>query len=149
MEERHQDIAGYRLKQISSELIFFAGFGEWTKENVENFCQEVLELSENIAGREWALLGDVSALILEKPEVQELVRICTQKMIAAGCTSVAFYTGPGALKRLSFYRLMEPDSPGFRFRVYLSRQRAMSSLRVQGYDIQPEDIKSFFRGEDS
>ncbi len=147
MSVKSAETAGYRLRCFTDDVVFLAGFGEWTEEHIQRFCEELSTLAKDLKNKEWVLLGDVTDLVLEAPDLQEKFRTCTHKMIDKGCSSVAFYTGPGALKRLSFYRLMEPDSPSFHFRVYLTRQRAVAALRGQGFEVLPEDINSFFREE--
>ncbi len=149
MDKEGLEPAGYRLRPFPGNVIYFAGFGEWELSNIDSFCRELIELAEKFEGAEWSLLGDVTCWILERPDVQSAFRACVEKIKAVGCSSVVFYSGPGALKRLTFYRLMDPDSPGFCFRVFLTRQRAVRALRIQGFGVSEDDINSFFREEGS
>ncbi len=149
MDKKNRESSGYRLRSFSGNVIFFAGFGEWVLSDIDRFCREVNTLAESFEGSDWCLLGDVTGWTLEQQDVQNAFRACVQTMKGTGCSSVVFYSGPGALKRLSFYRLMDPDSPGFCFRVFLTRQRAVRALRIQDFAISEDDIKSFFREEGS
>ena len=142
-----QDIAGWRLSRAGDNVIFLVGFGRWTADVARKFCSEYRDTVSELVDRPWAVLGDATDWILDDGPVQDILRDHSRWIVDAGCRAGAFYSGPGALNRLLLYRLMEPDSDHFRFRVHSHRRRAVEALSENGFDLTDAQLNSFFRGE--
>ena len=92
-------------------------------------------------------MGDASDWGLEDSIVQDILRDHNRWLVDSGCRAGAFFTGPGAMNRLLLYRLAEPDSDRFRFRVYSRRQQAVTALEEDGFPVSATQLGGFFRGE--
>ena len=79
--------------------------------------------------------------------VQKIIRDQDRWAAGHGCRAACYYTGTGALNRLLLYRLAEPDSEHYRFRVYPHRAKAVEALESAGFSITDKQLNSFFRGE--
>lgn len=144
-----QNISGWRINTVGDNLIFLVGFGEWSETEARGFCTEYKQLVSGFGERSWAVIGDATDWNLDDPEVQELLRNQNRWITGHGCRAACFYTGPGALNRLLLYRLAEPDSDEFRFRVYPDRRRAVEALGNSGFPVSDPQLERFFRGEGS
>ena len=142
-----QDIAGWRISRAGDRILFLVGFGVWTKTEALRFCDEYRSVVGGFEGQSWAILGDATNWVLDNPQVQNLIRDQNRWIVTAGCRAGSFYTGPGALNRLLLYRLAEPDSDDFHFRVHPHRQRAVEALEENGFAVSSTQLNSFFRGE--
>jgi len=139
--------AGWRIKAATDNLVFLVGYGTWSTSVARGFCSEYRELVESFAGRSWAVLGDATDWELKDEDVQDLIRDQNRWIVSHGCRAGCFYTGPGALERLLLYRLAEPDTEDYRFRVYPDRRRSVEALAEAGYPVSDNQLERFFRGE--
>jgi hypothetical protein len=144
-----KDIAGWRMKVVADNILFVVGFGVWDTAKAQVFCDEYKELSAGFGEEPWAVLGDATDWILDDVKVQKIIQEQNRWIVSAGCRAGCFYTGPGALNRLLLYRLAEPDSDSYRFRVYPDRMRAVQALMDAGFSITDPQLNRFFRGEGS
>ena len=142
-----QTIAGWRISTVGDNLIFLVGFGTWTDREARDFCSEYRQLVEGFAGQPWAVVGDATDWHLDDKAVQAIIRDQNRWITGNGCRAACYYTGSGALNRLLLYRLAEPDSENFCFRVYPHRRRAISALEEQGFTVSDQQLERFFRDE--
>lgn len=142
-----QDPAGWRIKQAGDNVLLLVGFGAWEPQDARRFCLEYRDTVSGFSDRPWAILGDATDWILEDRVVKDILRDHNRWIVEAGCRAGSFYTGSGALNRLLLYRLAEPDSEEFSFRVHPHRRRAVEALVENGFTISEDQINSFFRGE--
>ena len=147
MDHDGQDPAGWRINAASDNVIFLVGFGVWNEQNAGRFCQEFKTLVESFEGRPWAVMGDGTDWIFDDPAVQNLLRDQNRWIVDHGCRAGCFYTGPGALNRLLLYRLAQPDSEEYQFRVYPHRSKAVEALAKSGFPVTEPQLERFFRGE--
>ena len=141
-----QDIAGWRLGAASDNVVFFVGFGDWGEAEARRFGAEFKSVVNRMDGG-WGLLGDATDWTFEDPAVQRVIMDMNRWVVFKGCRAGCFYTGPGALNRLLLYRLAVPDGPGYRFRVYPDRARAVVALADSGFEVTEKQLTGFFRGE--
>lgn len=144
-----QDISGWRINTVGDNLIFLVGFGEWSGAEARDFCSEYKRLVGSFGERPWAVLGDASDWNLDNPDVQVLMKDQNRWITGHGCRAACFYTGIGALNRLLLYRLAEPDTENYRFRVYPDRLRAVEALENSGFPVSDPQLERFFREEGS
>jgi hypothetical protein len=92
-------------------------------------------------------VGDATDWHLDNKAVQGRIRDQNRWIVEHGCRAASYYTGPGALNRLLLYRLAEPDSVQFSFRVYPHRQKAIKALEDRGFHVSDQQLERFFRDE--
>ena len=143
----NEDPPGWRIRKAGDNVLFLVGFGSWTEDDARRFCREHRQAADGFSGRPWAQMGDASDWNLEDPSVQEILQDHNRRLVEAGWRAGAFYTGPGAMNRLLLYRLVEPDSDRFRFRVYARRLQAVTALTEDGFPVSESQLGGFFRGE--
>lgn len=141
------DVAGWRMKVISDNVLFIVGFGVWDQSEARGFCDEFEELSAGFGRESWAVLGDATDWVLNDVRVQDVLRDQNSRIVSAGCRAGCYYTGLQAMNRLLLYRLVEPDSENYRFRVYPDRARAVNALIQSGFSVTEPQLNRFFRGE--
>ena len=141
------DPSGWRIKPVGDNVLFLVGLGVWNVDDTRRFCAEYAEVVRNLSGRPWAVLGDATDWKIDDKQVQLLLKAHNKWTVEAGCRAGSFYTGPGALNRLLLYRLVEPDSEQFQFRVHPHRRRAVEALSESGFVVTDSLLNSFFRGE--
>jgi hypothetical protein len=147
MDQDGQDPAGWRISAASDNVIFFVGFGVWNEQDAGRFCQEFTALVESFGERPWGVMGDGTDWIFGDPGVQNLLRDQNRWIVDHGCRAGCFYTGPGALNRLLLYRLVQPDSEEYQFRVYPHQSKAIEALEHSGFPVTEPQLERFFRGE--
>ncbi len=147
MKNAGGDLSGWRINAVADNVIFLVGFGDWDERVTQGFCSEYKQIIEDFGDKPWAVMGDATDWGLDDSVVQNLIRDQNRWIVDHGCRSACFYTGPGALNRLLLYRLAEPDSQEYSFRVYPHRGKAVEALDSNGYTVTDKQLNSFFRGE--
>ncbi len=138
---------GWRINTVSEDVLFIVGYGDWKEQDARGFCDEYRSVAESFGGKPWAVVGDATEWGFDDDAVQSLLRDHNRWIVENGCRAACFYTGAGALNRLLLYRLAEPDSDQYRFRVYPHRSKAVQALEAGGFSVTDKQLGSFFRGE--
>ncbi|RKX76256.1 MAG: hypothetical protein DRZ90_16430 [Spirochaetes bacterium] len=147
MNQAGENPSGWRINTVSEDVIFIVGYGDWKEQDARGFCGEYRSVVESFGGKPWAVVGDATEWGFNDAGVQSLLRDHDRWIVANGCRAACFYTGEGALNRLMLYRLAEPDSDKYRFRVYPHRAKAVEALEAGGFSVTDKQLGSFFRGE--
>ena len=147
MSSKEGVLPGWRISKVSDDTVFVVGFGRWRAPDARGFSKEYRAVVNEFGGKPWAVLGDATEWGLNDSTVQQILRDNERWLVAHGCRSACFYTGEGTLNRLLLYRLAEPDTDNYRFRVYPHRSRAVEALVESGFTVSDKQLDSFFRGE--
>jgi len=147
MGQVEQNPSGWRISTVADDVIFLVGYGSWKEQDALRFIEEYRLAVEQFDGKPWAVMGDATEWGFDDPAVQQIIRKQNGWVVAHGCRAGCYYTGTGALNRLLLYRLAEPDSENYRFRVYPHRAKAVEALETGGFSVTDKQLNSFFRGE--
>lgn len=143
----NQQTAGWRIRAVNEQILFIAGFGDWSTETAQAFCSESREITETLLSDPWAFLCDATDWVINDPGVQKLLKEQIAWNIGKGCRVGSFYTGNRGMNRLLLYRLLPTDSENCRFRVFPDRQRSAETISDGGIPLNHQQLGGFFRGE--
>ena len=138
---------GWRIRAAEENILFFAGFGDWTKDTARAFRAESREIVTTLLRESWSFLCDATDWGFSDTEVQSILKDQIQWFVGKGCRMGCFYTGSHAMNRLMLYSLVVPDSDSCRFRVFPDRKRSVDALGSEGFPLARPQLDGFFRGE--
>jgi len=147
MNQNGENPSGWRIGAVTDNLIFLVGYGSWGKPEALKFFEEYRTVVAGFGNNPWAVMADATEWGIGDGAVQEMFRDHERWIVEHGCRVACFYSGPGALNRLLLYRLAEPDSDDYQFRVYPYRGKAVEALDSGGFSVSEEQLNSFFRGD--